>query len=191
MTREQLARLQKEAPPAFVEAYQNARGAPGEADWIALRWWADPFDKRILIGGTIQSRDDWRHLKDRLGIGAVITAEVERDDVSVGVPAELICDVGVSDNGQPNIDLYVKAIKFARRHTSERLYVHCAMGGSRSPSLAYAILRDGGLSSTRIIQAYQHIFSAKLNGHPWGEHPFHMAYVGAAEAALVRLATGG
>jgi hypothetical protein len=108
------------------------------ANHLTQRW---TCHDNIIIGGRINDADDWFHLRDALAIASVINMDNDSDDSGKGIP--MLCQVPFIDNGSHiSEDLIRNAVSFAQLHFNRgRIYVHCALGNSRSPSIAYAILR--------------------------------------------------
>jgi protein-tyrosine phosphatase len=103
-----------------------------------VRWQVHPL---IVIGGLINGPDDARHLQDNLGIRSVIN--VATDDTDEGKGIKLLSELRVPDDGTPLPPEMVRhAVAFAKMFVGfGPVYVHCALGNSRSPAFAYAILR--------------------------------------------------
>lgn len=148
------------------------------------RWW---LSERVLIGGSILGADDWSHLRDAYGITAVLNVEIEHSDADKGIAT--LCELPTFDDGLPKPPMWFVAGaqfgKAALAHPAARLYVHCQMGGSRSPLMGYVILRhvfgctaDKALDAIRVVKP------------TYGEHPFHKFYLASAEAALLLMAGG-
>mgnify|MGYP001567555139 FL=1 len=158
---------------------QHPNGAP------CTRWWACPS---ILVGGSIVSEIDAWHLKD-LGITHVLSVESERTDLGCLGLAGLeghessFEDVGDREQAIPAIldgILYACSIK-----GKPVFYVHCQMGGSRSPAMAYALLRSlFGYSTDRALSSIRHMKPEYANE----AHGFGRTYIAAAEEALIRYA---
>ena len=147
----------------------------------ARRFWVHD---RILCGGSITSPHDYEHLKRDFGITGVMNFCTDRpDDAEIDVGIEL----PFHDGGQSiPADLVHKALNWAKEHLSHdrtTLYVHCALGGSRGPSMAYAICR-GVLGISR-----EEVLAAIKVGHPifigWSEVWHPKQYLADIEAALL------
>ena len=166
----------------ILERVKHALYAPNP-ETTFLRWRIPGYP--IIVGGSVLSREDYEHLVKDFGVRAVINVETEHSDVGL-VPSELLCEARYDDNGQPiPVATIRKLIEFAERekHTG-MLYVHCQMGGSRSPGAAYAILRHSfGLSQEEALSAINQGF-CHAEGHQWGWHPVHQEYIASAERAL-------
>lgn len=142
------------------------------------RWWVD---EQILVGGSINDAADWTHIRDDFGIGAVLSLEIERSDEGKGLDVPYL-RLGMPDDGGPKpCEYWASGIAFAYGvlQPGRRLYVHCALGNSRSPSMAYAILRTSmKLSPSAALQRFQR------SRPEWGTHPVQATYLNSAEAAI-------
>lgn len=146
------------------------------------RWWADD---RILVGGSLIDELDWKHIKSQFGIRAVLSVESEHSDIGKGIDEPYLYQP-VPDDGLPKpVEWWITCISFAYgvlRDPARKVYVHCQMGGSRSPAMAYAILRvcmhmtkEGALARIRRVLA------------DYGGPPGHQAYMRSAEDAITLL----
>lgn len=121
-------------------------------DGRAVRFWA--LEPRLLVGGTILGPVDGEHLKRSYGVTHVLSVESEHDDEGKGFQPDVRERWAFPDSGSPKgapwtepgaipVSNVEACIRFARRvleqpHTV--LYLHCMMGGARSPCIAYAVL---------------------------------------------------
>jgi hypothetical protein len=103
-----------------------------------VRWTVHPL---VIIGGLINGPEDAKHLQDKLGVRSVIN--VATDDTDEGKGIKLLSELRVHDDGAPLPPEMVRhACAFAKMFVGfGPVYVHCALGNSRSPAFAYAILR--------------------------------------------------
>jgi hypothetical protein len=166
-------------PPA--EAYPNQFTSP--PGHIVLRWWVPGYP--LLVGGNLQSVEDWNHLRDDFGITHVLDVEAGRPPVVV-LPDGHYKKIEMVDNGMPMAaELIREAVTFARDALKEpgaKLYTHCHMGASRSPAYTYAILRCVfGLSHDDGLVAINRGFPHG-EGWEWSYHQAQQAYVGAIDA---------
>lgn len=137
---------------------------------------------KVYVGGSILGLIDAVHLRCELLVVAVINVETEHSDEGKGIHNLLECRV--PDDGTPfPSHLVQQAVTFAARHSdSGPVYVHCQMGGSRSPAFAYAILRAvHGMGPASALAAIREGCVKTAN---YGEHPYHKAYLAAVERAL-------
>lgn len=143
------------------------------------RWWAHP---NILIGGSINDAEDFAHIVKDFGVTHVISVESEHTDEGK-VPAKQLTYLPVPDDGSPpsvaHWKMLVLAAASALIYPDTILYVHCQMGGSRSPAAAYAIMRGVfGMGSEASL--------ARLRtGKPtYGDHVYHQSYLESFEKAF-------
>lgn len=172
----------------IAERYAN-KLYPYDPSVIVARWWAHP---RILVGGSIIDEADWKHLRDDYGIAGVLNVETEHDDSGKKIP--VLCQAQFADDGKPDPKVLYTGLKFARGFLAVdplkldapgmKLYVHCQMGGSRSPAVAYMILRD--VFRMTPGAAVQAIRNGKEDPK-WGEHPVHIGYATTIDQLLMQV----
>lgn len=167
--------------PAFAEAYVNRCYENNEA----VRWWAHDL---ILVGGSICDGADCDHLVRDFNVGAVLSVESEHDDVGKISPSTFASRFPFPDDGTPpSFDVWSSIATFARHlgglldfHTN-KLYVHCQQGGSRSPAVAYFIMREQlGMGAEAALASIRRFKT------DYGSHPYHVAYLRSAEEAIAK-----
>jgi hypothetical protein len=160
---------------ALAERYINRM----YIDHPAVRWWAH---SRILVGGSINNSDDFENMQNKFGVTSVISVESEHSD-SGKVPEAILCHLPTPDDGSaPSVQHWKTLIDFAQvalKDSSSKVYVHCQMGGSRSPAAAYAIMRT--VFNFNPNDALAHIQRFKTG---YGEHWYHRNYLESVETAL-------
>lgn len=115
---------------------------------LAQRWWVDVD---ILVGGSILDQADLDHLRNDFGVRTVLSL----DDYEIaGVDTAKLRDhwLPTHDDGRPKpaawwyqgVEIGMKFFSEVQAGTPGVLYIHCGMGQSRSPAMAYAILRAQG-----------------------------------------------
>ena len=159
---------------SVVEVYRNTF-----TPWTAIRHWMDP---RVLVGGSILGVEDWKHLQRDFKVTHCLSVESERSDDGKGI--EDLIWLPIPDNGRIPGSVFLPAIYYAdwvlTHDTQAKLYVHCQMGGSRSPAIGYAILR-GVLCKT----PKEALASIRRALPDWGTaHPYHFAYMESAENVI-------
>lgn len=126
--------MRKVCWPGLAEAYIDRNGNR------ATRYWVHP---QVLVGGSILHQDDWEHLRHNYGATSVLNVDNQKTEEHLWVPEYK--HLPFPDNGEriPR-DLVMESIGYARRQLTKPgsvLHVHCALGGARSPSIAYGICR--------------------------------------------------
>lgn len=172
--------------PIIAEKYTNSLYTY-EPTIMVARWWIPDYP--IMVGGSLIDSADWEHLRRDFGVTHVVNIESEHSDRGK-LPDALLCEQRVPDDGAPFPSSVVNAIvEFARFAPTEAVfYVHCQMGGSRSPAAAYAVLRARyGLTAERALAAVNRGFEEKKRlTEPAGEavahgsygwHPVHQSYL--------------
>lgn len=168
-----------------LERYTNSLYEPNPTILVA-RWHIPGYP--LIVGGSIVDAADWAHLASDFGVTHCVNVETEHGDEGK-LPAEQLCERRVVDDGQPlpteairDICSFVKSSLAA--NPAARFYVHCQMGGSRSPAFAYAILRGAfGLNQTAALIALNSGFPHALQNY-YGYHGAHQVYIASVEAAL-------
>lgn len=117
----------------LIEKYTIADGRE------AARYWVHD---QIIVGGEVRNRADGEHLEKDLGITHVLSLQNEvADSGKFNVP---VCQLGMPDQGQDIPDMLTNTAKNfvsdALKDPKNRVYIHCQIGGSRSPAIAYAML---------------------------------------------------
>ena len=168
-------------PPA--ESYVNQFAQPPVA---ILRWFVPGY--RIMIGGNIQDEADLAHIKRDFGITHVIDVESGRGATCPHDDGRYL-KIEFVDNGMPMAEpLLREACSFAKAalESNGTVYIHCHMGASRSPAIAYAVLRSVyGLSHEDGLIAINRGFPHG-EGYHWSYHPAQQAYVGAIDCWIDR-----
>lgn len=165
---------------AHAESYHNLLYPHPEVNLIQ-RYWVTPS---LMVGGSIVDEDDWKHLQRDFGLQSVLNVETEHSDEDKGIPR--LSECRVPDDGTPFPQGIVRqAVSFAKLAAGfGPLYVHCQMGGSRSPAFAYAVLRWVHFMSPQA--AFDAVRASRdwAPGLPYGDHHFHQAYIASIDAAL-------
>lgn len=136
----------------------------------------------LMVGGFVLDAADWRHLHDDFGVRSVINVCTDQSDEGKGIANLVECRV--PDDGQAfPAGLVRHAVSFAQLARGfGRIYVHCALGNSRSPAFAYAILR--WVMGMTEHEALTHIRGGKPGLAAYGSHPVQAAYLTSVESAL-------
>lgn len=144
---------------------------------MLARYW---INDKLLIGGNVFSKEDWKHLQDDFGIGAVINVD-GISDKDYGI--ENLLEVPVPDDGTHfSKENVLKIIDFYKQHSEKPVYLHCHLGMSRSPHFAYAILREAFNMNQE--EAYLFLKCAIPFENRWGFSQHSQSYVASIEEAL-------
>ena len=138
----------------------------------------------LLMGGTIIDVRDFEHLRDDFRITHVLNLETEHSDI--GKVSCDLCEYPTPDDGQMKASSW---FRFAQEFLSIPLqlpdpvvYVHCQVGGSRTPMMVYFLLRRffrmDPATALALIQTEKPSF---------GSAPYHVNYIASAEQAIVIL----
>jgi hypothetical protein len=165
--------------PSLVETYSNSLYLGHQCH----RYWVGNFP--IMVGGSLLGPADWEHLRDDFGITDVINVETEHDD-SGKLPSANLLQARVPDDMSPfseKLVLTVCLFGLNKLQAGGKVYVHCQMGGSRSPAFAYALLR--AVYSMNREQALAVIRSCPgREGYGAPGHTHHTPYLASVDAAL-------
>lgn len=168
-----LTSLVPELKSGLIETYTNKL----YNNHLTPRYWLAP---NIMVGGSICDNNDWKHLQNDFGISAALNVETEHSDAGKGI--DYLLELQVPDDGTPfPANVVFQAIEGVGKWIREgkKVYIHCQMGGSRSPAFAYAILRKVyGLEPDK---ALAQIRSVKEN---YGHHNYHKSYINSIEAVI-------
>ena len=166
---------------SLAEDYVNLR-YEGHA---CQRWWAHPW---ILVGGSINNPGDYQHLVADFQICGVVSVESEHTDDGI-VPTDRLWHIPFPDNGvDPGDAIWKQVIQAAEAafnvgrlpaSNPVPIYVHCQMGGSRSPAAAYAIMRSS------LLMSHDGALAAIRRTRPeYGNHSYHQSYLASVRRAL-------
>jgi protein-tyrosine phosphatase len=134
--------------------------------WITLNWLYGrgiplitgvPMMKYSRITPEIyvgpQYRQAGKRKLERLGINGDLNLRVEFDDAAHGLALEHYCHLPTNDDDAPTLGHLNQGIAFIRRVTAEggKVYIHCAAGVGRAPTMAAAYLISQGLGLEETI----------------------------------------
>lgn len=130
--------------------WMYARGIPKLTGVPILRF--SQVTPQIFVGA--QYRESGKRLLEKAGITADVNLRVEFDDAEHGLALEHYCYLPTVDDTPPSIDQLLQGITFIREAISagEKVYIHCAGGVGRAPTLAAAYLISTGLDREDAIQ---------------------------------------
>jgi protein-tyrosine phosphatase len=85
---------------------------------------------------------------ERLGINGAVNMRVEFDDAAHSLALEHYCHLPTVDDTAPTLEHLQQGIDFIRRVTAGggKIYIHCAGGIGRAPTMAAAYFISQGLS---------------------------------------------
>ncbi|NWF67691.1 MAG: dual specificity protein phosphatase family protein [Chloroflexi bacterium] len=109
---------------------------------------------QLYVSGQ-HRRHGWAQLA-ALGITAVVNLRQEYDDAAAGIAPLRYLYLPTIDATPPSLEHLRAGVEFIRQEIARggKVYVHCAAGIGRAPTLAAAYLVSTGLTPT---QAWQHI----------------------------------
>ncbi len=91
---------------------------------------------------------------ERQGITGDVNMRIEFDDAAYGLALEHYCHLPTIDDDAPTVDHLNQGIAFIRQVTAEggRVYIHCAGGVGRAPTMAAAYFISQGFSLEQAIE---------------------------------------
>lgn len=104
---------------------------------------------QIIVAGQYQKRG-WKVLTER-GVTASINMRSEFDDEAAGIAPSRHLRLVVEDNTPPTLDQLRRGVEFIKEEIKHggKVYIHCAAGIGRAPTMAAAYLVSTGLTSTQ------------------------------------------
>jgi predicted O-methyltransferase YrrM/tetratricopeptide (TPR) repeat protein len=164
------------AGPA-VPPQKHAGGGP------ARRFWLHP---RVLVGGSILSKEDGLGLAEKYGVTHLLSAESERLDDDRGFDDNKRCRVSFVDDGA-SIDekLLHEALDFGVKALSAPdsvVYAHCQLGGSRGPSMGYLLVH--GVFGMPAQETLAIIKAVRAPLNPQEGPDLHRGYLDSINAAI-------
>lgn len=100
----------------------------------------------IYVGA--QHQQAGKRKLERLGITGAVNMRIEFDDAAHGLALEHYCHLPTVDDAAPTLEHLQQGVDFIRRVTAGggKVYIHCAGGIGRAPTMAAAYLISLGLS---------------------------------------------
>ncbi len=104
---------------------------------------------QIIVAGQYQKRG-WKVLTQR-GVTASINMRSEFDDEAAGIAPSRHLRLVVEDNTPPTLDQLRRGVDFIKDEVEcgGKVYIHCAAGIGRAPTMAAAYLVSTGLTPTQ------------------------------------------
>ncbi|MBX3061349.1 MAG: dual specificity protein phosphatase family protein [Anaerolineae bacterium] len=118
--------------------YRTLTGAPPP--------WFSKVTPNLYVSGQYNARGLPR--LRRRGVTAVVNMRDEYDDKAAGIAPEHYLNLKVVDNTAPEMDQLRNGIKFIQERLDEggKVYIHCAAGVGRAPTMAAAYLLSQGMT---------------------------------------------
>lgn len=126
---------------------------------IALRWidvahrrlfgspiWAlSEVTPNLLLGGQHYYRMGYQRLLD-YGISAIVNMRAEHSDLDKGMASERHLQLATTDNTPPKVADIVRGVAFIDEEIKRggKVYIHCAVGCGRAPTMTAAYLISTG-----------------------------------------------
>jgi hypothetical protein len=112
---------------------------------------------QLIVGGQMRA-GGWRWLVGR-GITAVVNLREEHDDRALGVPVDRYLWLPTTDDYAPTQEHLRTGVAFVDRVIRQggKVYIHCASGVGRAPTLAAAYLITTGTTPQRALAIIQRV----------------------------------
>lgn len=112
---------------------------------------------QLWVGGQMRARG-WRWLRTR-GVTADVNLRAEHDDRAYGVPEEMYLWLPTEDDHAPAPQHFDAGVRFIRHVIAQggAVYVHCASGVGRAPTLAAAYLVSTGMSVEEALETIRRV----------------------------------
>ena len=139
---------------------------------IALRW-ADVAHRRVLgspifelsevspnllLGGQHYYQRGYQRMLE-YGITAVVNMRRQHSDIDKGIAGERHLQLATVDNSPPSVDDLMRGVEFisAEIERGGKVYVHCAVGCGRAPTMTAAYLVSTGLEPDAALQRIRQV----------------------------------
>ena len=124
--------------------------------------------QQIFVGPQYQARGMAKLIRN--GIRAGLNLRVEFDDVDFGLAMPRYCHLPTADDTPPSLDHLHQGIEFIDQavKAGEKVYIHCAGGIGRAPTMAAAyFMSQGGdlteaLSRIRAVRPFIRIMPSQM-----------------------------
>ncbi len=96
---------------------------------------------------------------ERAGITAGVNLRVEFDDAAHGLALADYCHLPTVDDAAPSIEHLERGVAFVREQieAGRKVYIHCAGGVGRAPTLAAAYLISAGLTRDEALETIRRV----------------------------------
>ena len=115
-------------------------------------WRLCAVTEQLHVGGQHYQRG-WRNMRD-YGISAILNMRGERCDIEHGIGGERYLQLPTVDNTPPALDDLLRGADFVRAEIERggKVYIHCAVGCGRAPTMTAAYLVSTGLSADEALR---------------------------------------
>lgn len=135
----------------------------GLSDWLMRQLFGTPVFRfsrvapQLYVSGQYNKRGE-RRLRQE-GINAVVNMRAEFSDEEAGIAPERYLHLSVIDNTPPTFEQLQQGVQFIRTEIEQgnKVYIHCAAGVGRAPTMAAAYLISQGLSTDAAWKTIQSV----------------------------------
>ena len=131
---------------------QLARRVTGAPIWSLCA-----IDQQLHLGGQHYARG-WSKMRD-YGISAIVNMRGERCDLAHGIGGLRHLRLPTVDNTPPSLDDLQRGVDFVRAEIQRggKVYIHCAVGCGRAPTMTAAYLVSTGLSADEALRRIKRV----------------------------------
>lgn len=127
-----------------------ARGVPKLTGVPLLRY--SEVTPQLYVGPQYGRRG--KRALERAGITAGVNLRVEFDDAAHGLALVDYCHLPTVDDAAPSVEHLERGVAFVREQieAGRKVYIHCAGGVGRAPTLAAAYLISAGMTRDEALE---------------------------------------
>ncbi len=118
-------------------AHRRLRGSP--------IWRLSQLSPQLFLGGQHYYKQGYAAMRRR-GITAIVNMRRQHSDVAKGIAGERHLQLATTDNTPPSVQDLTRGAIFIRDEIERggKVYIHCAVGCGRAPTMAAAYLISAG-----------------------------------------------
>ncbi len=116
-------------------------------------WALSAVSPNLLVGGQHYYQRGYRRMLE-YGITAVVNMRRQHSDIDKGIAGQRHLQLATVDNTPPSVDDLTRGVEFisAEIERGGKVYVHCAVGCGRAPTMTAAYLISTGLEPEEALQ---------------------------------------
>ncbi len=120
-------------------------------------WRLSAITPQLIVGGQ-HYRKGYRAMLD-YGISAIVNMRRERSDIEAGIAGERHLHLATVDNTPPSVADLERGAAFIQAEIERggKVYVHCAVGCGRAPTMAAAYLIAGGETPNEALRRIKNV----------------------------------
>ena len=120
-------------------------------------WGLSAITPQLHCGGQ-HNKQGYQRMLD-YGITAIVNMRREHSDIDKGIAGERHLQLATTDNTPPSLDDLMRGVAFigAEIERGGKVYVHCAVGCGRAPTMTAAYLISTGLTPDEALQRLRQV----------------------------------